>query len=293
MQRKSVGKQLWDIVSPLAVKMAVALVVEVMVMLAFCMKEMAELITITDPELLYERTTEICMEVLQYSVELSGLMALVTIPFLYWMMHKDRRKEREALILQKKKAPLEQYVMVVGISLPFALAFNNLIMLTDLARYSEAYQETAEALYEPSILVQILCLGIVIPIMEEMVFRGLIYRRVRNATTPVRGMLCSAIFFGMYHGNLIQTIYGIGCGCLFVYLYEKFGTLWAPILSHMLMNLLSIGFTEIGGFLWIFQSPGRMAFVTIASAAAASAVFVLIQKMENPFIPIKQEEQEF
>ena len=72
MLRKSVGKQLWDIVSPLAVKMAVALVVEVMVMLAFCMKEMAELITITDPELLYERTTEICMEVLQYAVQEAG-----------------------------------------------------------------------------------------------------------------------------------------------------------------------------------------------------------------------------
>lgn len=290
MQQKSIGKQLWGIFSPILVKTLVALVVEFVVLFVHCMRHMPELSQIADQDLLMERTMEICFEILQYTVELSGVIALVTIPFLLLMIKKDKKKEREARILPNKKAPASKYALIVGISLPFALAANNIIMLSNLAAYSEAYQETAEVLYTPSLLIQILCLGIVIPIMEELIFRGLIYRRVRNSTTPIRAMICSALFFGVYHDNLVQTIYGVLCGLLLAYLYEKYGSLKAPVLAHMLMNILAVLFTEAGIFVWMFEQPIRMAVITIACAATASTVFLAIQKIEEkPVIEIPKE----
>lgn len=290
MQQKSIGKQLWGIFSPILVKTLVALVVEFVVLFVHCMRHMPELSQIAEQDLLLERTMEICFEILQYTVELSGVIALVTIPFLLLMIKKDKKKEREARILPNKKAPVSKYALIVGISLPFALAANNIIMLSNLAAYSEAYQETAEVLYTPSLLIQILCLGIVIPIMEELIFRGLIYRRVRNSTTPIRAMICSALFFGVYHDNLVQTIYGVLCGLLLAYLYEKYGSLKAPVLAHMLMNILAVLFTEAGIFVWMFEQPIRMAVITIACAATASTVFLAIQKIEEkPVVEIPKE----
>ena len=70
-------------------------------------------------------------------------------------------------IVPNKKAPLSKYFLIAGISIPFAVGFNNILTLSNLAEYSIAYQETAEALYTPSFLVQIVCLGLIVPITEE------------------------------------------------------------------------------------------------------------------------------
>ena len=45
-------------------------------------------------------------------------------------------------------------------------------------------------------------------------------------------MMLSALMFGLYHGNLVQAIYGFVLGYLAVYIYEKYGSLKASILFH-------------------------------------------------------------
>lgn len=287
MQQRSVGKYIWEIFSPLLLHMVISFVVEMILILVYYMQHTPELLTLLESEKeVTEQILEMAYSVYQYAVEITAIAALVTIPFLVWMTRKDLKEERAAGIIPNKKAPMSKYILVAGISIPFSLGLNNILTLSNLAAYSEAYQEAAEALYAPSLPVQIVCVGVIIPIMEEYIFRGLIYKRMRRYVTAKRAIISSAIFFGIYHGNTVQMIYGALCGLLLAYLYEKFGSIKAPILAHMLMNIVACLLTDVDGFTWMFSNPIRMAVITIGCAALASTVYLGIRKIEEqPELP--------
>lgn len=273
---------MWDIFGPLVLKTVVALIVESIITMVLCMARVAEdLTTAMTQEQIVSIANEITVEMYQYITEITAFSALVTIPFLAIMMNSDRNKEKKAGLIPNKKAPWKEYLYVIGISIPFSLGLNNILLLSNLAEYSEAYQETSEILYSPSFPVQILCVGIIIPIMEEMIFRGLIYRRMRRNVSMVKAMIFTSLMFGLYHGNSVQFIYALLSGLLLSYMYEKYGSLKAPVLAHMLMNIVSCALTEVDVFTWIFSDMMRVAVITILCAAIASTMFLFIRRIEE------------
>lgn len=282
MQQKSLGKYIWEIVSPVLVHLGVTFIVEMVFIMGYYMMNLPELVAAMETEeALMEFVLKMTEQVYHYVVEITAVASIVALPILVWMKGRDAKREKAAGIVQNKKASLSKYFLIAGISIPFAIGFNNILTLSNLAEYSVTYQETAEALYTPILWVQVLCLGIIVPITEEYVFRGLIYKRIRRNSSVMRAIISSAIFFGLYHGNSVQMIYGTLCGLLLAYLYEKYGSIKAPILAHMLMNIVSCVLTDINGFTWMFVKPIRMAVITIVCAAIASTVFLFIRDIDE------------
>lgn len=278
MQQTNIRNRTWELFGPIILKVVVSLLVESLVVAVFTMKYLPNASASMSMEQLMAYVEK---DVYKYIVEITAISALATIPFLILMRSNDRKKEKAMGLVQNNRAALSKYVYVAVISIAFSLALNNLVLLSDLAEYSIAYQETAEVLYSPSLMVQILCLGIVTPIMEEYIFRGLIFKRLRNRFPVRRAIVSSALFFGIYHGNLVQMIYGTLSGILLAYLYEKYGSLKAPILAHMLMNTVACILTEVDVFTWIFSEKIRVASITIGCAAIASIMYLYIQKIEE------------
>lgn len=278
MQQTNIRNRTWELFGPIILKVVVSLLVESLVVAVFTMKYLPNASASMSMEQLMAYVEE---DVYKYIVEITAISALATIPFLILMRSNDRKKEKAMGLVQNNRAALSKYVYVAVISIAFSLALNNLVLLSDLAEYSIAYQETAEVLYSPSLMVQILCLGIVTPIMEEYIFRGLIFKRLRNRFPVRRAIVSSALFFGIYHGNLVQMIYGTLSGILLAYLYEKYGSLKAPILAHMLMNTVACILTEVDVFTWIFSEKIRVASITIGCAAIVSIMYLYIQKIEE------------
>lgn len=282
MQQKSLGKQLWRIFSPILIHVGVTFAVEMAVIMGYYMRSLPELITAMETEeAMMEYIVEMTSRVMEHAVEITALASVVALPILIWLKSRDARQEKAAGLSQNQKEPLSKYVWIVGISISFAVGLNNLLTLSNLAEYSEAYQKTAEALYTPPFWVQILCLGILVPITEEYVFRGLIYRRIRQNMSVGRAIFVSAVLFGIYHGNSVQMIYGAFCGGLLAYLYEQYGSMKAPILAHVLMNIVACILTDVDGFTWMFEKTTRMAVITIACAAVGSTMFLLIRDMKQ------------
>ena len=81
---------------------------------------------------------------------------------------------------------------------------------------------------------------IVAPVVEELVFRGVIFRRMRDD----HGFLISAVVgsatFGLIHFNLVQGIFGFFMGLVFSFIYERTHRLTAPIIAHASANVLSV-----------------------------------------------------
>ena len=173
------------------------------------------------------------------------------------------------------------------------LGLNNLIELGGLMKVSEEYEDTMNSLYAAPFPMQILCLGILIPICEELVFRGLMFRRLRQGGTFMAAALYSSFVFGFLHVNMVQMLYGFILGMMLAYLYEKYGSVKAPIAAHMAMNLLSVLATEYKLLDWLMEDKMRMGIVTVACAFVASTMFVLVQRIEEkPDVPSASEGKE-
>ena len=81
------------------------------------------------------------------------------------------------------------------------------------------------------------------------------------------------------HNSTTQTSYALVLGLRLYYLYEKFRTIKAPVILHIVMNMGSVFLTETGGFQWIASDPVRMAAAAIGGAFLCSVTFVLLQRM--------------
>lgn len=74
------------------------------------------------------------------------------------------------------------------------------------------------------------------PLCEEIVFRGYVYPAAKKFAGPWVAMVCSALIFGAAHGSLAALLPLFIFGCVLVILYEKTGSLWAPIAVHLCFN---------------------------------------------------------
>jgi len=76
----------------------------------------------------------------------------------------------------------------------------------------------------------------VAPICEEIIFRGYFYAVAKKFSGPWVAAICSALVFGAAHGNLAALLPLFILALVLVVLYEKTGSLWAPIAVHFCFN---------------------------------------------------------
>ena len=288
---ESYGKRFWHLWGPLIIKWSisftVSLAVVIIYMLLYSSVHYDEIAGIAgNQEAMLNFSMGISDEILKYSTQIEGIAALITIPILLVFFFKDRKKEKDKGVVPNKKAALWKYGAIVAISATMCVALNNLIIISNLAAISAGYEETTEALYSAPLEMQILCLVVLIPICEELVFRGLMFKRMRERTGFMRAAVYSALVFGLFHGNIVQMLYGFVLGMLLAYMYEKYGSVKAPIAGHMIMNLISVLATQYKFYEWLIEDFMRIAGVTVLCAAIAATMFVLIQRIdERPELP--------
>jgi len=97
-----------------------------------------------------------------------------------------------------------------------------------------------------SFTLMFLTVAIIVPITEEMFFRGLIYGRLRQAMKPIVANLISSIIFGIFHGNVVQGVYAFFIGFILALVYEKTNLLPLSILGHALINTTGMALPLLG-----------------------------------------------
>jgi membrane protease YdiL (CAAX protease family) len=103
----------------------------------------------------------------------------------------------------------------------------------------EPIQELVFIEQRPEVLGLTVVLACVVgPLAEELFFRGLVYPVVRRKLSPVMAMVVSGAAFAALHTNLVGFLPILLLGCLLAYLYERTGSLVAPLSVHILHNTL-------------------------------------------------------
>lgn len=90
--------------------------------------------------------------------------------------------------------------------------------------------------------VQILLIGIAAPISEEVCFRGMLFGGIRTRLPMWAAALAAGVVFGLLHystgWSAVPAL--VGLGAIFAVVYEKSGTIWAPIAMHMMNNAIAL-----------------------------------------------------
>ncbi len=81
---------------------------------------------------------------------------------------------------------------------------------------------------------------IVAPLCEEVVFRGYFYPVLKKFAGVWPAAICSALVFAAAHGNLTALLPLFIFGGLLVFIYEKTGSIWAPIAVHFCFNSATV-----------------------------------------------------
>jgi membrane protease YdiL (CAAX protease family) len=92
-----------------------------------------------------------------------------------------------------------------------------------------------EVLNNTPIWSVILFTVILAPILEEVLFRGIVCKKLL-ALGEGYAIVASAVLFAVFHGNFYQLFYAFTLGCFFAFIYVKTGKLRYTILLHMLVN---------------------------------------------------------
>lgn len=289
MERKRIHTGFWFVLGPMLlywlINFLATFVGEIVIISDFMMEHASIFSTYEEMQtFMLTHESELFALIAEKAVELTAFGAAATLLLTVTLHVLDVKKAKAAnLVSTIAKPSVLHYGCIVVFGAAICIALNNLMNMANLAFYSDAYKETAETFYSAGFGVQILCLGFITPIAEEFLFRGIIYRRYRLISSMKLALTWSTLLFALAHGNMVQMIYAAVLGVFLGYVYEKFGTIIAPICMHIVVNLTSLIVTRVDGFTWMFGSFSRLAVATIGCSFIAASVFVIFQRMENRF----------
>lgn len=304
VNRNSYGNQIWYIWGPIVVKIVIGMIVSgvasAAIGAAYMIRHYGLSAQMTDyaqqiANIYQKDYVQILKAVTKEAARLSsyveGVAAFVTIPVLLIMFHKDRIREKLTGFTPNKKAPLWKYSAVALLSVALCVGVNNLLIIGNITTVSEEYQTVMQGLYSAPLLIQGVSLGILVPICEELVFRGLVFQRLRMRSGFLSAALYSAVIFSLLHGNMVQMIYALFLGVVYAYMYEKYGSVKAPIFAHMVANLISVFATHYNWFEWMAKDPMRIGIITVLCGTIGSSMYVWMQRIEEkPDHPNKPEQ---
>ena len=94
-------------------------------------------------------------------------------------------------------------------------------------------------LKDGNLLLSVLSIVICAPLMEELVFRGLVFKSFRSISGFWFSAGLSSAVWAVIHLNLIQGIRAVGVGLFLAFVYETCQKLWVPVFAHMSINAVA------------------------------------------------------
>lgn len=195
--------------------------------------------------------------------------SLILVPVYYY---RESRKEEEGGALQSRsKRPVLSGFFGLAVTASSACIFFNLLFfLLGLFRLTDSHEAVNEVLFGAPFWLQLLVMGAAAPFTEELIYRGLAYRRLRTVMGVLPAAGLSALFFALTHGNLLQGIYTAALGMLLALVYETYGFA-AAVWFHAWANLTSIGMNQFVALLPELVTAPWFAVLLLAAGGVGTA----------------------
>ncbi|MBC1512594.1 CPBP family intramembrane metalloprotease [Listeria booriae] len=192
------------------------------------------------------------MGILRAVTDLSSTQ-IVTYASVYWSVFSNfiaviivwlllRKQPRSTKIEQGQ--PASAGVSVIYAVLGFvalligqyiAIAIMSMFGVGGASQNTEMLGELARA-----VPLMIVFTSVLAPILEEIVFRKIIYGGLASRMNIHVAAVISSLFFGLMHMDLAYLLVYFVIGLILCYMYTKTKRIAVPIAAHMLMNVIAM-----------------------------------------------------
>lgn len=162
---------------------------------------------------------------------------LIGFPVFYLMIknlpEEEKRESKTLGVFEVIKICFMSYSIVYIVN----FLTNILMMLIAVIKGSEVTNPLVNMLEGSNWIWSLIFAGILSPIIEEMMFRGVMLNKLRRYGDKV-AIITTAILFGLFHANFSQFFYAVALGIVFAYVTLKTGTIKYSIILHIVVNIM-------------------------------------------------------
>lgn len=172
--------------------------------------------------------------VTKFNIPLTVLGFLLTFVISYFML---RKKENFFQRLSFRILSLKEFLLVIIVTIAISVSLMSIIpILTGLfPQYNQVSQEISRGTETPIMIINAIIFA---PILEEILFRGLVFKELSKHTNLVASLITQGVIFGFFHLNIVQGIYTCILGIVMGVIYIWLDSIFACIIVHIGFNLL-------------------------------------------------------
>lgn len=190
---------------------------------------------ITEADKLQEMVYQFILENSIWSTVFYHFVGIAVFGLIYRKMTKDypRMKKASAFTVRSVAG-----IILAGLGLEFFVTAGVAAVSYVLPEVISSFDKQMEAAgLDVVTLGSALAAMVLAPIGEELLCRGVIFRLARKTSKSFWiANSIQALTFGVMHFNLVQGVYAFLIGLALGFLYEKFKSLYAPIVAHFVIN---------------------------------------------------------
>lgn len=210
-----------------------------------------------------------------------GYLLAITIGFLILLLWKKPAYFKNVLFVRNKRMGIGVFAFLLCLCMAIQVA-TQLLALASEGIYG-MLGFSLQGLVENSGVavdswVMLAYVGILGPIAEELLFRGLLLRSLEPHGKGI-ALFVSAVLFGFFHGTPVQTPFAIAMGLLLGYVTLEYNIGWA-IVIHIFNNLI-LGDT-LPRLLVLLPNiqPETVMWILMAAAALVVAILALLRRKQ-------------
>lgn len=194
----------------------------------------------------------------------SGILTVLAL-WLFFLIR--RRRFRTEIHLKPFRAAHWPGILLGAAGLCLFINFG-MELIPIPAEILEEYAESSAGLLEGPFVLLFLSNVIMAPVVEEILFRGLVYGRLKRAMPRGAAILLSSLLFALMHGQILWICYTFLVGIILCLAAEKTDSILASIVIHMLFNLFGtcIGFFVESVSFWLCVAMTAAGLICLADA---------------------------
>jgi len=227
--------KIWRVLYPLLIFVGIQFVVGVVMALFYVVTRILPVINQTaDPLVMSQQLTD---WTISQTLPLALACDLLVLPIFAFMYFRQMKGQKRPVISTFK---ITDYLLVAALAVFADFAITYFISGFNIVQYFPDYQVLMKGLGSTSVILQVVAVGIVAPVAEEFLMRGVVLNRLLGYMRVLPALLIQAALFGILHMNLLQGLYAGVLGLLLGYVYIKYGSLLMTIVFHITLNTLSV-----------------------------------------------------
>ncbi len=181
---------------------------------------------------------------IHYVMILSAVITILILALFYSISHRYLNNE-----IELRPIPWTAYPQIAIGAVAFQFFVGITMGLLPIPEETiKSFEEMSVMLLGGSLIIQLIDVAIFTPITEEIIFRGMIFTRLRKAMPVWVSVAVSSVVFGALHGHIISFVYASILGVVMSLLMVKFKSIVAPMIFHICFNgasFISLGENDI------------------------------------------------